>query len=246
MSTVNIDYFTETSSVASAHKLYGGWYLSAGQSFTGYPTKFSSVKFYLKRVLAATGVNAYASLYNITGTYGSTAKPAGTVIATSTLLDINSVSQTSYVLKEITFPSKPSIGFGQYAVGLVVPGSVTSATSYVLIAKNKVPTPSAISLHPGNSFIYKTTTDFVSQTAGNDVIFYAYGDDSGLGNRTVSGGGVHMARPRTVSEVLRDSTPMIKQSVERMKNVMTNMAIEKREIARQEKILNKRIIRRLK
>lgn len=242
MSTVNLDYFSETSSVASSHKLYGGWYQAAGQSFRTSPGLLTSVKFYLKRLTETHG-SAYAKLYSITGTFGTNSKPSASLV-TSTAVDIQTINQTNYTLTEFTFPTAYQLDWSQYVIGLQVPVGTTSATAYVLIAKNKIPTPNAIVLHEGNSFIYQSGTGFVSQTAGNDIIFHLYGSDAQLQDSSKRGGAIFtQARPRgSVREILRDASPMIKAQAQAMKNQM----LERQRIQSREKIMNQRKIKKLK
>lgn len=244
MSTVDVDYFSETSSVASAHKLYGGWFMGAGQAFTAYPTYLTSVKFYLKKVATPTG-KAYAALYSKTGNYGSTAKPLA-VLATSADFDISSVSATDYMLEEFTFTSKPEIGFNQYEIGLRLYGDgLVDATSYILMAKNKIPTPNAISLHPGNSFIYDTVNSFVSQTAGNDVIFYVYGDDSVQTSNPVRQGGrcfYGNTTKHSADEIIKKSAQAIKGA----KAAMVAEMVKRARIEQRDRIQNQKKIKSLR
>lgn len=244
MSTVTVDRFIETSSVASAHKLYGGWYMGAGQAFTAYPTYLTSVKFYLKKVATPTG-KGYAALYSKTGTYGSTAKPLA-VLATSADFDISSVSATDYMLESFTFTSKPELGFSQYVVGLRLYGDGTvDATSYILMAKNLCPTPDAIALHPGNSFIYDTAHSYVSQTAGNDIVFYAYGDDSIQVSNPAKQGGRCIytnATKHSADEILKKSAQAIKGA----KAAMVAQMVKNARIAQRDRIMNQKKIKSLR
>ena len=240
MSTVNIDYFTETASVAASIKLYGGWYMRSGQAITGYPTTLTSVKFYLKKVESPTGT-AHAFLSDISGTFGSTAVPS-TVLATSADMDISEVSATDYSLEELTFSSKPGLGFGFYNVGIKLAGDGTvDATSYLLMARNKIPAP-ANKCHLGNSFVFTTAGSYVYQTGGNDVVFYAYGSDEGRLDPSKFSHTVIQVDRRTVKDILRSANPMIKASAQAMKNAM----LEKQRIANMEAIRNQRKIKKLK
>ncbi|MCK9370836.1 hypothetical protein M0R04_13080 [Candidatus Dojkabacteria bacterium] len=239
MSTVTVDFFRETAST-EAHKLYGGWYLSAGQAFTAYPTKISSCKFYLKKVLLPTG-NAYAALYDITGTYGSSAKPTGTVLATSSLFDVSTISATDYMLESFTFSTPFSSAYKQYAISLVVPGKTVTATDYILIAKR--PATGTNGSHPGNSFVYDTVNGFVAQTGSNDVAFYVYGDDSGIydpakiGGRCVYGN----TTKHTADSILKNSVQQMKKAKEGMVKAMVQQA----RIAQRDRALNQKAIKRL-
>lgn len=243
MSTVTVDYFSETSSVASAHKLYGGWFMGAGQAFTAYPTFLTSVKFYLKKVATPTG-KGYAALYTKTGTYGSTAKPLA-VIATSADFDISTVSATDYMLESFTFTSKPELGFNQYEIGLRLYGDgLVDATSYILMAKQKVPNTYS-TVHPGNSFIYDTAHSFVSQTSGNDIIFYVYGDDSiQVSNPAKQGGRCVYGNTtkHSADEILKKSAQAIKGAKAEMVKAMVAQA----RIAQRDRIMNQKKIKSLR
>lgn len=240
MSTVNVDYYTETASVASAHKLYGGWYMAAGQAFTAYPTTLTSVKFYLKKVLLPTGT-AHAALYNLSGTFGTTAQPA-TLLATSSGFNISTISATDYMLEELTFSSKPTLGWGKYGIGLVLQGGNIGGTDYVLMAKNKVPAP-ANKCHDGNSFIYDTAHGFVYQTAGNDVVFYAYGSDEGRFDPAQMARGCYAtSAPQTVKRILAMNRSVIAESKKRIQESMKVRVVNQE----RERRLNQAAIKRIK
>jgi len=73
-----------------------------GQVFTNTnAATLGSCKFYVKKTGAPTGY-AYAYIYAITGTYGSTAVPTGSALATSDAFDVSTLS-TSYSLGTFTF-----------------------------------------------------------------------------------------------------------------------------------------------
>lgn len=240
MATVNLDYFSETASVASSHRLYSGWYQMAGQSFNTQPGTLTSVKFYLKRLLSSG--SAYAKLYSKTGAHGSTAKPSAT-LATSAAVNILSINQTNYTLTEFTFATPYQLDWSQYVIGLDVTGAATSATAYVLIAKNKIPTPNAITLHEGNASLYQSGTGYINETAGQDIIFKLYGDDRDLQNSSRRGGSVvHQARPRSTADILRSASPMIKASAQAMRNA----AMERERVQSRERVMNQQRIKKLK
>jgi hypothetical protein len=241
MSTVTIDYFIETASVAAAHKLYGGWFMEAGQSISAYPVNLTSVKFYLKKVSSPTGL-AHATLYDVSGKSGTNAAPTGTILATSADTDISEISATDYSLEEFTFTSKPALGYKRYSVGLRLAGNGTvDATSYILMAKNKVPAP-ANKCHNGNAYIFDTAHSFVYQTAGNDIVFYAYGDNSAVPTTTVRGATVRTSDRRTTNDIIQNSQRQIALSTQLMKNAM----LERERIAKRDMIANQKKIKKLK
>ena len=241
MATVTVDSYAETSSAGASVKLYGGWYLRTGQSITGYPTTFASCKFYLKKFGSPTG-NAYATLREITGTFGTNAYPTGSVLATSADLDISTVNGTEHALKTFTFSTPPGIGFGFYAVELVVPGATTDSTTYILVNRNKIPTPDSHT-HDGNSFVFSTTADYAYQTGGNDTVFYAYGSDAGRDDPALrSYNIVTQVKPKSTRDILRAANPMIKASAQAMRNKV----LERARIQKMEAIRNQRFIKKLK
>jgi YD repeat-containing protein len=108
-----VDQGAEGTSDGYTESNYGAYlYIGAGQtfypagvaqSFTGDGRQLKSVKFYLSKVSAPTGY-AFAQIYAITGTFGSTAKPSGSALASSNLLDVSSLP-TSFALSEFMFSS---------------------------------------------------------------------------------------------------------------------------------------------
>src|SRR5262249_25971905 len=97
------DGFTESNYGAYFYIGAGTTFYPAGaaQSFTGDGGQLKSVKFDLSKVGAPTGY-AVAQIYAITGTFGSTAKPSGSALASSNPLDVSSLP-TSFALSEFTF-----------------------------------------------------------------------------------------------------------------------------------------------
>lgn len=79
-----------------------------------------SVEWFLAKFGSPTGT-CYATIYNTTGTVGSTAVPTGSVLYTSDTLDVSTLTGTN-TLYEFTFPDTPLISAGDIAVGLKYPG----------------------------------------------------------------------------------------------------------------------------
>ena len=90
-----------SSNYGSDATMYNGSFIAFGQDFlvSQYFLTLNNASFYIKKSGSPTG-NVYAYLYAITGTYGTNAKPTGTPLATSTALDVSTLT-TSY--QTITF-----------------------------------------------------------------------------------------------------------------------------------------------
>jgi hypothetical protein len=106
----------DTSGTSGNETLYSGATIEGGQVFTATRTgNITSVTFIMSKFGSPTG-NAYARLYAITGTVGSTAVPTGSLLADSDALDVSTLSTTE---GPVTFTFS---GGNQY--------SMTSGTSY--------------------------------------------------------------------------------------------------------------------
>ena len=137
----------------------------AGQAFTGNGLPLSGAKFYLKKNGTPAG-NVYAKLYASTGTYGSTCKPTGDVLATSDAIVANSLS-TSMELISFTFSTPYTLVNGtKYIIVANAPNSLGNAT-VIIGADNTSPS------HAGNASYISSTTWYA--LADWDLCFYVYG-----------------------------------------------------------------------
>jgi hypothetical protein len=103
-----VDSYSETNKDTDGSLVNGsgGTYSAFGQSFTGVDTPLYSATFYLKRVNAGTGL-AVAKIYAHSGTFGVNGVPAGTPLATSSPIDVATLSNSAYALVNFTFPGVP-------------------------------------------------------------------------------------------------------------------------------------------
>ena len=90
------------------HPATGGAYSAQGQSFV-VPSdgdyRITSAKFYVAKEGSPVG-HVVAELYAMTGTFGSTAIPTGSALATSDLIDMEKLSTyPTMTLEEFTFPA---------------------------------------------------------------------------------------------------------------------------------------------
>src|SRR5574343_152307 len=85
--------------------LHSTQFLALGNAFTysgGVNKKITSVTFMLQRGGSPTG-NAYAKLYNCTGTPGTNGQKSGSAIATSDALDVSTLNPSSEQPVNLTF-----------------------------------------------------------------------------------------------------------------------------------------------
>lgn len=222
-----LDYSTETNS----NIVFSSDVVFAGQTFNTRPASLTSVKFYLKQVGTTSG-NMYAALFEHTGTFGTTGAPTGTVLATSDTVNAAGIVATDYVEVEFTFTAY-TLEWGHYAVGLHF-NSGTDGDATIYLARGLDPG------HPGVAFTFETVGGYTTDST-NDAGFAAIGTIADDEDRQ-SGGIVHQARPRSnVREILKSSSAMMKTA----KQVMINKMLEKQRIARREKIMNQRVIKKL-
>lgn len=229
--TDTLDYATTTDSNIA----FSSDTVFAGQTFQTPPASISGVKFYLKQLGTATG-NCYAVLYAHQGTYGVTGTPTGTSLATSDTVNAGTVVATDYDEVEFTFSTAYPSNFGIYGVGLHY-HSASDGDNTLYMARGLATD------HPGVSFIYTTAGGYVTDSA-NDAGFAVLGtlanfndpQQGGSASTTVS------ARPRSVAEITRSASPMIKASAQAMKNAM----MERARIAKMDAIRNQRAIKKLK
>lgn len=165
-----IDSYAESNYNGSA-SLGSNGAKNVSQSFTNTNAVFlDSVKLYLKKVGSPTG-NASVTIYAHTGTYGTSSKLTGSVLATANLLDVSKLT-TSFALVTFHFSGANRI-------------SLTAATYYVLIlgysggdSSNYVSWGQDTSspTHSGNKAQNLSGSTWTT-VSGTDMIFYIYSGD---------------------------------------------------------------------
>jgi hypothetical protein len=164
-----LDSFSETNRDNQLDLGYLGVFAGA-QIFTtpndGINYKLSSFKFLLAKTGSPTGT-VVAKLYAITGTYGSTAVPTGSVLATSTTsLSISTIT-TSWVLYTFAFDQTCQLAANtHYSMVLEASGSLGNQNFVGIGGDTSSPS------HSGNAAYYIsswTGADFA------DNCFYVYG-----------------------------------------------------------------------
>jgi PKD repeat protein len=159
---VTIDSYSETNrdNYGQLDANMRGW----GQAFTGNGASVTSAKFYLQKSGSPTG-SAYAKIYAITGTFGSTAKPTGAALATSDAVTVSTIP-TSYGLVQFNFstPYKTTNGT-RYIITVEYTGG--SSANFIRVgADGSSPT------HAGNlSYNWSGTWSPLNY----DLSFYVYG-----------------------------------------------------------------------
>ena len=141
-----------------------------GQIFyAGFAHVITSAAFYMSKLLAPTGY-AYAKLYAITGTPGSTAIPDGSAGATSDAFDVSTLSDSVFNLITFTFSGADQQELyapAWYAITVEYTGGNTS--NRVKVAQGE-----ASPTHTGNKVVNSAGT--WSAVSTQDTIFYTSGN----------------------------------------------------------------------
>lgn len=141
-----------------------------GQAFKVFENiSLSSCKFYLKKTGSPTG-NMTAKLYAMTGTFGTNGKPTGAALATSSTLDVTTLTSslalitftfsTGYLLKDDTF----------YCIALDATGVTGDVNNNVNLGADST-SPS----HQGNRLSSSDSGSSWSTSAVQDIPFYILG-----------------------------------------------------------------------
>jgi hypothetical protein len=138
-----------------------------GQSFTGNGLLLHSCKFWLKKTGVPTGY-IYAKLYAHTGTFGTNSKPTGSPLATSSGIDISTIS-TSGALITFNFTSSYTLVNGTHYVITV---EYTNKTQGYGV---DVGDDYTSSMHSGNPSYKNNGIWSGSGFTDYDLIFYVYG-----------------------------------------------------------------------
>jgi hypothetical protein len=131
-------YFDSTEVIMDSYSAYdvpysmdSSYTIGAAQSFIANSTKYlTKAKFYLDKDGSPTG-NAYAKIYNITGTHGSTAIPTGSPIATSDAFNVATLT-TSFAWITFNFTGNNRVLLSKnnkYAIALEFSGG--NASNYI-------------------------------------------------------------------------------------------------------------------
>ena len=164
---VLIDSYSETNQDISTN-LRNGSTRAVGQVFTivGSYT-LTSCKFYLQKLGSPTG-NVTAYLYAATGTVGTDAVGTGSPIATSSAIDITTIS-TSVALVTFTFTNPYDMVNGtSYAIVCEFLGGDAS-NALIIYYDNSSPT------HAGNKALINASSAWFA-SATQDSCFYIYGN----------------------------------------------------------------------
>ena len=145
-------------------------YNKAGQCFTAIAGNLKYMLFYLAKVGAPTG-NAVATLYNLTGTFGTNAQPTGSALATSDNFDVTTLT-TSFSLIAFKFSGVNQftlVNGSNYCAAIEYAGG-TIGVNYVRFGYD-VSSPS----HAGNFASYNIPVPGAwSGDNSVDMIFYVY------------------------------------------------------------------------
>lgn len=164
-----IDSYSESNQSAGGN--LGGVFPGLGQCFTGNGETVGSAQWYLiKHTTGATG-NAIAKIYNTTGTYGTNAKPSGAALASSSLLDISTLT-TSYGLYTFNFTGADSITLtnGSYYCLTIEKYDTWGGAGFITLGRD-----SSSPSHSGND-AYSVSGSWSAPFAG-DFCFYVYSAD---------------------------------------------------------------------
>lgn len=197
-----LDGYSESNFAGLVVTLYNGGETHVGQTFTNSTTKIlDSCKFHLSLWSGSPTGNMYAKLYNITGTYGTTAIPTGSALATSDAVSVSSADLSIAVPKfvEFTFSgaNKIQLSDGYYAICLNYSGGDSS--NRIAISAD-ITSPS----HSGNG-VKESGGTWTSRSTYEDTIFYVYGTtvdysvSSSSGTLTLTGINATPKASRTVA-----------------------------------------------
>lgn len=143
------------------------------QTFTASQTaKITSVKFYLAKTDGSPNTNAYARLFNYTGTYNYDATPTGSPLAVSDAVSMGTLS-SSFQLVEFNFTGANQYQMSsgsKYAIEIYYPDG--GGINYFAVGNDiSSPTASGVESYYDGSW---------NPSYGNwDTIFYVYGDNAG-------------------------------------------------------------------
>jgi len=136
-----------------------------GQSFAGDGSSLVKATFYMKKFGSPTG-NMTANMYVHSGTFGTSSVPTGTALATSTAIDVSTLT-ASFALTDFTFDGSVQMANGtKYVITVEYSGGN-------LFNDLAVGVDSSSPTHGGNNA--NLVSGSWSAAAGVDVCFYVYG-----------------------------------------------------------------------
>ncbi len=161
--TVLADSYPEGNFTAS-WPVYGPNYSQVGQSFTATAGALDSAVFYLRREAGSVG-NAYALLYAHSGTFGVDGLPSGAPLATSSPVDVTTLSDS--VRQLVTFPFDNTL--------TLTAGDQVRDRHQVRGYSGRIPSPatSTMTARPMTATLWPGSPTTGFPRAG-DAVFYVY------------------------------------------------------------------------
>jgi len=158
------DSYSESNANSYLEVYTGSCYAGVGQAWTAENTgSVTSAKFYLEKVGSPTGY-VTAQIYAYTNTYGSTAIPTGSALATSDGVDVSTVASGSPTLKTFTFSTPYAVtATNKYFITVMYSGGSSSN-------KLRVHWDTTSPTHSGNA-ARLCDGDWLAESA-KDAIFY--------------------------------------------------------------------------
>lgn len=150
--------------------LYSGAMVYISQSFVGDGSTLHSAKFDLAWAVGSVTGNAYAHVWNITGTPGTNAKPLGAAIAVSDAFDVSVITAVN-ALYELHFSGVNKIVLGNgtdYCISFNFSGG---DSSHRIIAGRQ-----ETGADTGNSARADAVPSWDTTLASKDTIYYVYGE----------------------------------------------------------------------
>lgn len=210
---VTLDSYSESNYSGNINPLYSGSTIYVGQSFTNdNEIVLKSCKFYIRKNGSPTG-NVTAQIYAHTGTYGTSSKPTGSVLATSDAVDVSGLT-ASLALTTFTFSGAEKITLDASTYYVVVINYSGGDSSNSLFVGYDATSPT----HDGN--ISNSTDGSSWNSSSSDLCFYIYGGEvtaevlntgaATFTNVTITGGtinGVAVANVSYVANPNADSVP---------------------------------------
>jgi len=175
MSVICDSYFDESYDTVG-WLFYAGSWLGLGQSFSGNGGKLETAQFYMMHSNNATG-NAYAYIWNIMWTFGSSAVPlyGSDPIATSDAVDVTTIADARELVT-FTFSGANQIILGattKYCLTIAVETESVHPDYLYIYGHHIDPT------HPGNQCSRSVGFPW-GYDANKDMLFYVYTGDTKL------------------------------------------------------------------
>ena len=169
-----------------------------GQTFLGDGSKLQQARFYGSRIGSPTG-NTEARLYAHTGTFGSSGIPTGAVLATSTPIDVTTISTTNGWIV-FNFDGTFTLANGTaYCIVWVPPPTSTGANAVQYNSDSTSPThPGNLVRHDGSSWLFSANDVIHAVHAAAAAVVVPYAstnltDAAATSNRLGAGSGSFVA-----------------------------------------------------